>query len=72
VTVQLRQSLFPADRIFDVATFDSAPVPGSLQNLEQLAILLRQVVDDRLDDVVLVEIRSVDAGVSFIVELVNF
>jgi hypothetical protein len=72
VTVQLRQSLFPADRISDVAAFDSASVPGSLQNLEQLAILLRQVVDDRLDDVVFVEIRSVDAGVSFIVGLVNF
>jgi hypothetical protein len=47
-----------------------SPVP--YKTFEQLAILLRQVVDDRLDDVVLVEIRSVDAGVSFIVELVNF
>jgi hypothetical protein len=34
--------------------------------LECLAILLRQVVEGRLDDVALVEVRSIGAGVSFL------
>jgi hypothetical protein len=35
-------------------------------SLECLAILLRQCVEGGLDDIVLIEVESVDAGISFL------